>query len=85
MRRSIFVDARPIMPPVPVRHDLARATHLPTPRPGVSYGVAALEEEIRRLDAPSTAPRCASPWCRRAPRSGGLCAICGGTEVRDGR
>lgn len=72
MKRSIFADARPATPPAPAR-------------PGVSFNVASLEEEIRRLDAPSTRPRCASPWCFRAPRSGGLCAICGGMEVRDGR
>lgn len=69
----------------PRRHDSARTTRLPALRPGQSYAVAKLEEEIRILDTPSARPRCASPWCSRAPLASGTCFLCGGTEVRDGR
>ena len=85
MRRSIFADARPALPPAPVRREPARATHLPPQRPGVSFGVAMIEEQIR-ADNTRVSPRCGLPGCLRASVSRGLCALClGRMEVCDGR
>ena len=85
MRRSVFADARPATPPAPVRREPARATHLPSQRPGVSFGAAMIEEQIR-ADNAHVLPRCGLPGCLRASVARGLCALClGRMEVCDGR